>query len=144
MVNEMSEGVNKVILLGNLGADPELRFTQSGNAVLNLRLATSRTYLDKNKVRQEQTDWHSVTLWGKRGEALGKFLTKGDRLFIEGRIQTSSYEDKEGQKRYKTEVIAENVVLNGKRDGNGGAPSAPAGDGTDFDPSTLGVEDDQP
>lgn len=140
----MSEGVNKVILLGNLGADPELRFTQAGGAVLNMRLATTRNYLDKNKVKQEQTDWHSVTLWGKRGEALGKFLKKGDRLFIEGRIQNSSYDDKEGQKRYKSEVIAENVVLNGKRDGNG------AGDDS-FDteklqdPSTQGIaDDDQP
>lgn len=142
----MSEGVNKVILLGNLGADPELRYTQAGGAVLNMRLATSRTYLDRNKVRQEQTDWHSVTLWGKRGEALAKFLTKGDRLFIEGRIQTSSYDDKEGQKRYKTEVIAENVVLNGKGNGSG-VPKEDASFDTSKmeDPSTQGIsDDDQP
>ena len=143
----MSEGVNKVILLGNLGADPELRFTQAGGAVLNMRLATTRNYLDKNKVKQEQTDWHNVTLWGKRGEALGKFLTKGDRLYIEGRIQNSSYEDKEGIKRYKSEVIAENVVLNGKRDGNGAGrgTAGDVGEDASFDPSQMGiVDDDQP
>lgn len=140
----MSEGVNKVLLLGNLGADPELRFTQAGGAVLNMRLATTRNYLDKNKVKQEQTDWHSVTLWGKRGEALGKFLKKGDRLFIEGRIQNSSYDDKEGVKRYKSEVIAENVVLNGKRDGGGAGEDASFDTEKLSDPSTQGIEDDQP
>lgn len=137
----MSEGVNKVILLGNLGADPELRFTQAGGAVLNMRLATTRNYLDKNKVKQEQTDWHNVTLWGKRGEALGKFLTKGDRIYVEGRIQNSSYEDKEGIKRYKSEVIAENVVLNGKR---GGAPDGDAKEPTDGGDASFVPDDDQP
>ena len=109
----MAEGLNRVMLLGNLGADPELRMTAGGQAVLKLRLATSETYLDRNKVRQERTDWHSVVVWGKRGEALSKILNKGSRLFVEGRLQTSSYDDKEGQKRYRTEVIATNVILAG-------------------------------
>src|SRR5258708_11172260 len=116
----MAEGLNRVMLLGNLGADPELRYTQSGSAVLNMRLATTESYLDRNKVRQERTDWHSVVLWGKRGEALAKFLTKGSTVFIEGGLRTSSYDDKEGKKRYKTEVHATNLILAGGR-GRGGA-----------------------
>lgn len=109
----MADGLNKVMLLGNLGADPELRVTQGGSAVLNLRLATTESYLDKNNTRQERTEWHRVTLWGKRGEALSKFLKKGDKLFIEGGIRTSSYE-KSGEKRYSTEINATNVILCGK------------------------------
>jgi single-strand DNA-binding protein len=121
----MSEGLNRVMLLGNLGADPELRYTQGGQAVLNMRIATTETYLDKDKVRQERTDWHNVVVWGKRGEALGKFLTKGSSIFIEGSLRTSSYEDKEGVKRYKTEVIAQNVILAG---GKGGPRAESTGD----------------
>ena len=118
----MAEGLNRVILLGNLGADPELRVTPGGQAVLKLRLATNETYLDRNNVRQDRTEWHRVTVWGKRAEALGKFLTKGDLLMIEGRLQTSSYE-KNGEKRYSTEIVANNVVLPGGSRGRGeGAP----------------------
>lgn len=122
----MSDGLNRVTLLGNLGADPELRMTTGGDAVMNMRLATSETYLDKNKVKQEKVEWHSVVLWGKRAEALAKFLSKGDRILIEGSLQTRSYDDKDGVKRYKTEVKANNVILNGKRNG-GSSPSAHAG-----------------
>ncbi len=114
----MAEGLNKVMLLGNLGADPELKMTQGGQAVLKLRLATTETYLDKNQTRQERTEWHSVTLWGKRGEALAKFLTKGDRIFVEGALRTSSYE-KNGEKRYSTEINATNVILGGGGRGRG-------------------------
>src|SRR3954466_13525583 len=113
----MAEGLNKVMLLGNLGADPELKMTQGGQAVLKLRLATTETYLDKNQTRQERTEWHSVTLWGKRGEALAKFLQKGERIFVEGSLRTSSYE-KDGEKRYRTEIVANNVILGGR--GKGG------------------------
>lgn len=120
----MSEGLNKVMLLGNLGADPELRFTQGGQAVLNLRLATTESYLDRDKVRKERTDWHNVVIWGKRGEALSKILGKGSSVFIEGGLRTSSYDDKEGNKRYKTEVVASNVLLTGSR-GAGGQSSEP-------------------
>jgi single-strand DNA-binding protein len=108
----MMDGLNRVTLLGNLGADPELRMTGSGQAVLNMRLATTESYLDKNKARQERTEWHNVVVWGKRAEGLGKILGKGDRVCIEGGLRTSSYE-KDGEKRYKTEVVATNVVLSG-------------------------------
>lgn len=109
----MSEGLNRVMLLGNLGADPEVRHTGSGEAVCNLRLATTESYLDKNKERKERTDWHDVTVWGKRGEALARILTKGSRVFVEGSLRTSSYEDKDGNKRWKTEVVAREVILAG-------------------------------
>ncbi|HVH47127.1 MAG TPA: single-stranded DNA-binding protein [Labilithrix sp.] len=113
----MAEGLNKVMLLGNLGADPELRVTAGGQAILKLRLATTETYLDKSNTRQERTEWHQVTLWGKRGEALSKFLTKGERIFVEGSLRTSSYE-KDGEKRYRTEIVASNIILGGR--GRGG------------------------
>lgn len=110
----MAEGLNRVILLGNLGGDPELRVTSAGSAVLKLRLATSETYLDRDKQRQERTEWHNVVIWGRRAEALGKVLARGDRLLIEGSLRTSTYEDRNGVTKYRTEVIANNVVLNGR------------------------------
>ncbi len=125
----MAEGLNRVMLLGNLGADPELRVTSGGQSVLKLRLATSETYLDKNRVRQERTEWHSVVVWGKRAEALGKFLTKGSRLFIEGGLRTSTYDDKEGNKKYRTEIVASNIILSGSGGGGGGGGGARGGGG---------------
>jgi single-strand DNA-binding protein len=128
----MAEGLNKVMLLGNLGADPELRVTPSGQSILKLRLATTESYLDRNNTRQERTDWHSVTVWGKRGEALAKILAKGSSLFVEGRIQTSSYE-KNGEKRYRTDIVANNIILTGRGRGDsaggeaGGRPYSGAG-----------------
>jgi single-strand DNA-binding protein len=154
----MADGLNRVMLLGNLGADPELRMTGGGQAVLKLRLATSETYLDRNKVRQERTDWHSIVVWGKRGEALSKILNKGSRLFVEGRLSTSSYDDKEGHKRYRTEVIANNVILAGGARGGGGGPQrsgggddyggpepeAPQGGGGGYDDQDYGGDDNIP
>jgi single-strand DNA-binding protein len=128
----MSEGLNRCLLLGNLGADPELRMTSGGQAVLKLRLATSETYLDRNKVKQERTEWHSIVVWGKRGEALSKILSKGSRIFVEGGLRTSSYDDKEGKKRYRTEIVANNIILSGGGTRSGksdGPPSGDAGDG---------------
>jgi single-strand DNA-binding protein len=125
----MAEGLNRVMLLGNLGADPELKMTSGGTAVLKMRLATSETYLDRNKVRQERTEWHQIVVWGRRAEALGKFLSKGERLFVEGSIRTSSYDDREGNKRYKTEIIATNVILSGRGGGGGGGGGPRGGEG---------------
>ncbi len=125
----MAEGLNKVMLLGNLGQDPELKMIAGGQAVLNLRLATTETYLDKNNTRQERTDWHTVTVWGKRAEALAKFLTKGSQIFVEGRIQTRSYE-KNGEKRYATDIVANNIILTGR--GRGGEQGAEAGGGRSY------------
>ncbi len=124
----MADGLNKVMLLGNLGADPELRFTQGGQPVLNLRVATTESYLDKDKVRQERTEWSNVVIWGKRGEALAPILHKGSQVFIEGRLASSSYDDRDGVKRYKTEVVCTNIILAGVKRTDGEArPAAPAG-----------------
>jgi single-strand DNA-binding protein len=112
----MAEGMNKVILLGNLGADPELKMTQGGQAILKLRIATTESYKDRDGAWKERTEWHSVTLWGKRGESLSKILAKGDRICVEGGLRTSSYE-KDGEKRYRTEINATNVYLCGGRRG---------------------------
>lgn len=123
----MSEGLNRWMGIGNLGADPELRMTAGGQAILKLRLACTESYLDKSNTRQERTEWVSVTIWGKRGEALAKILTKGSSLYVEGSLRTSSYE-KDGEKRYRTELVASNVVLTGGRSAGtqGSAPGAGA------------------
>ncbi len=122
------DGLNRVMLLGNLGADPDLRFTHSGQAVLNMRLATTESYLDKDKVRRERTDWHNVVVWGKRAEALAKLLPKGSTVFIEGSLRTSSYDNREGVKVYKTEVLATNVIITNNRN-RGGQGNEHAADG---------------
>lgn len=112
----MTEGLNRVCLLGNLGADPELRTTAGGQAVLKLRLACSESYVDRDQQRKERTEWVDVAIWGKRGEALAKILQKGDRLYVEGSLRTTSYE-KDGEKRYRTEVNGTNVLLCGGQRG---------------------------
>jgi single-strand DNA-binding protein len=115
----MADGLNKVMLIGNLGQDPELRFTQGGMAVLNMRIATNESFLNRDNERQERTEWHTVVVWGKRGEGLHKVVQKGKPLFIEGRLQTRSWEDKTGNKRYSTEVVATTVILLGGGAGRG-------------------------
>jgi single-strand DNA-binding protein len=131
----MAEGLNRVMLLGNLGADPELRYTKGGQAVLKLRLATTERYKDQSGEWKDRTEWHSVTVWGKRGEALSKFLNKGSNIFVEGSLRTTSWE-KDGQKHYRTEVNANQVLLTGGRGGGGGAPrtqpQAQGGGGGDY------------
>ncbi len=117
----MASGVNKVILIGHLGADPDMRYTPSGAGVCELRLATSESWKDKNGQRQERTEWHRIVVWGKTAEICAKYLAKGRQVFIEGRIQTRTYDDKEGQKKYITEIIANDVqFLSGGREGGGG------------------------
>lgn len=136
----MAEGLNRVLLLGNLGADPELRFTGGAQAVLHVRLATTESYLDKDKVRRERTDWHNVTIWGKRGEALAKILTKGSTIFVEGSLRTSSYENAKGDKVYKTEVNANNIILAGGK-GNGQRHAADPADSYDRTDMPAGTDD---
>lgn len=107
--------------------------TGGGQAVLNLRLATTESYLDKDKARQERTEWHMVVLWGKRAEGLSKILRKGDRVFIEGGLRTTSWEDKDGNKRYRTEVVASDVILSGAKNA-----SRPAARDEDPEPEPMG------
>lgn len=117
--------VNKVILVGNLGADVELRYTPSGTAVGNLRLATTETWFDKNSgERREQTEWHRVVLWGKQAETLQQYLLRGRQIYVEGRLQTRQWDDRDGNKRYTTEVRSDRVVLLGGRGGQGDRPEA--------------------
>ena len=117
----MAGGVNKVILVGNLGADPDMRYTPSGQGVCELRVATSESWNDKNGQRQERTEWHRIVVWGKRAEVCSKYLAKGRQVFVEGRIQTRTYDDKDGNKRYITEIIANDVQFLGGGGREGGA-----------------------
>ena len=112
-------GVNKVILIGNLGRDPEVRYTKSGTAVANLNLATSESWKDAQGERQERTEWHRVVAWDKLAEIAKEYLSKGKQVYIEGRLQTRSWEDKDGNKRYTTEIRTTRMVLLGGRDGGG-------------------------
>ena len=126
-------GVNKVILIGNLGRDPELRYTQGGQPVANFSVATSESWNDKNSgERVERTEWHKVVVWGRTAELCAKYLAKGRTVYLEGRLQTREWEDKEGNKRWTTEVNAQTVqFLGGPRGdrGDAGGPSGPDGPG---------------
>ena len=113
--------VNKVILVGNLGRDAELRYTPGGAAVATLNLATTEVWNDKNQQRQEKTEWHRVVLWGKQAESLQEYLTKGKQIYVEGRLQTRQWDDKDGNKRYTTEVRGDRVVLLSGGGGGGGS-----------------------
>ena len=112
--------VNKVILVGNLGRDAELRYTPGGAAVATLNLATTEVWNDRNNQRQEKTEWHRVVLWGKQAESLQEYLTKGKQIYVEGRLQTRQWDDKDGNKRYTTEIRGDKIVLIGGGGGGGG------------------------
>jgi single-strand DNA-binding protein len=115
--------VNKVILVGNLGRDPETRYTTSGDAVTNIRVATTDTWKDKNGEKQERTEWHTVVFFGRQAEIAGEYLKKGRQVYVEGRLQTRKWQDKEGQDRYTTEIVADRMQMLGSREGSG-APVA--------------------
>ena len=123
--------VNKVILVGNLGRDSELRYTPGGAAVATLNLATTEVWNDRNNQRQEKTEWHRVVLWGKQAESLQEYLTKGKQIYVEGRLQTRQWDDKDGNKRYTTEIKADRITLLG---GGGGGRGASAGAGAEYSP----------
>ena len=116
--------VNKAIIIGNLGRDPEIRSTPSGQAVAKYSVATTRKWKDKDGNRQEATDWHNVVAWGRSAEIVGQYLTKGSKVYVEGRLQTDSWEDKEtGKKMYRTEIVQEQMVMLGDKGGSGGSGS---------------------
>ncbi len=116
----MARGINKVILIGNLGRDPEVRYTAGGSAVANLRIATTESWRDKQSgEKKEATEWHSVVLFGKTAEIAGEYLKKGRTVYIEGRLQTRKYQDKDGQERYSTEVVASDMQMLGGGEGRG-------------------------
>ena len=122
--------VNKVILIGNLGRDPETRYTTGGDAVTNLRIATTETWKDKSGEKQEKTEWHSVVLFGRQAEIAGEYLKKGRPVYIEGRLQTRKYTDKEGIEKYSTEVVGDRMQLLGSRDSGGGDVEFSGGGGS--------------
>jgi single-strand DNA-binding protein len=134
-------GINKIILIGNLGRDPELRQTQGGNAVCEFSIAVNETWYDKDKKKQERVEWLAITAWGKLAEICSKHLSKGRQVYVEGKLRTRSWDDKNGGKRYKTEVVAETVqFLGGPNSGNGQRQQQKQ-DEWDPDP---GPEDDLP
>ena len=138
-------GLNKVILIGNLGRDPELRYTQSGQAVANFTLATNESWTNRNGEREEHTEWHRIVAWAKLAEICGEYLSKGKQVYVEGRLQTREWEDKEGNKRHTTEIKADKLLMLGSRGdpvsqapddagrgGGHGDPAPPAGDDIPF------------
>lgn len=121
----MARGVNKVILVGNLGRDPEVRYSPNGSAVANCTLATTESWKDKNSgEKQEKTEWHRVVFFGRLAEIAGEYLKKGSQIYVEGRLQTRKWQDKEGHDRYTTEIVASDMQMLGSRGGQG----SPAGD----------------
>jgi len=130
--------VNKVILIGNLGRDPETRYTTGGDAVTNLRIATTETWKDKSGEKQEKTEWHTVVLFGRQAEIAGEYLKKGRPVYIEGRLQTRKYTDKEGVEKYATEIVGDRMQLLGGRDSGGG------GGGGDVEFSGSGTSASRP
>ncbi len=123
--------INKVILVGNLGRDPELRTTTSGQPVANFTMATSRKWKNRDGERQEDTEWHTIVCWGRQAEVAGQYLTKGKQIYVEGRIQTRSWDDRQsGEKKYRTEIICDNFQMLGSRgssyDSGDQRPSGPA------------------
>jgi len=141
-------GINKVILIGNLGAKPEVKFASNGNAIANLSVATSESWTDKNTgEKQEKTEWHRVSLFGKLAEIAGKYLDKGSKVYIEGKLQTRKWQDKSGKDRYTTEIVVSgfNGVLQmlDSREDTGGAPTTQPTPPAQQDESTI-TEDEIP
>lgn len=118
-------GVNKVILLGHLGSDPEVRYTQGGQAVANFRMATSETWTDKDHRKQERTEWHRIVAWGKLGELAGEYLAKGRQVHVIGKLQTREWTDKENRKQWTTEIVAQELTFVGPKDGSSRRPEPP-------------------
>ena len=143
-----TRSVNKVILLGHLGADPEVRYTQSGTAVANIRIATNESYNDRSTgERVEKTEWHRVVAWNKLAEIVGQYLTKGRQVYIEGTLQTRQWQDKEGNTRYTTEVRASDMVMLGGRGAaseSGPGAASESGPGPGGDPEYAPVGGDTP
>jgi len=126
----MARGINKVILIGNLGADPETRAMPSGTTVANLRVATSESWRDKQTgEQQERTEWHRVALFGRLAEIAGEYLRKGSQVYIEGSLRTRKWQDKQGNERYSTEIVGNDLQMLGSRAGAGAAASSPASAG---------------
>ena len=131
----MARGINKVILIGNLGQDPETRTTPGGTTVTNIRIATTESWTDKQSgEKKEQTEWHGIVLWNKLGEIAAEYLRKGSQVYIEGKLQTRKWQDKEGKDRYSTEVVASDMQMLGGRGGGGGGAAQETRDSREGQP----------
>jgi len=137
----MANGLNKAILIGHLGRDPEVRYTPSGVAVANFSIATSETWTNKEGERETRTEWHRIVAFGRLGEICGEYLSKGRQIYIEGRIQTRDWEDREGIKRYTTEIVANQMLMLGARDQAESARSDDA-PSPDFSSTQVPAQDD--
>ena len=139
-------GINKVILIGNLGSDPELKSTPSGASVTNFTLATNESWVDGKGERQEKTEWHRIVVWGKLAEICNNFLKKGSKVYIEGRLQTRSWDGPDGNKRYTTEIVARDMqMLDAREGGRGGdEPSGGGADAPSIPQDSTGVDEDLP
>lgn len=136
----MARGVNKVILIGNLGRDPEVRYSPNGSAVANVTIATSESWKDKNTgEKQERTEWHRIVFFGRLAEIAGEYLKKGAQIYIEGRLQTRKWQDKDGHDRYTTEIVANEMQMLGSRSG-AGVPSEPAAETAEAGPARGGAK----
>lgn len=135
-------GLNKVMLIGNLGKDPEVRYTPGGQAVANFNIATNEAWTDKQGQKQERTEWHRIVVWGKVAELCGEYLSKGRQVYIEGRLQTREWTNKEGAKQYTTEIVANQVLfLAGGERGAGQGRGKGGGGGEDFGPPPPGFDE---
>ena len=137
----MANGVNKVILIGHLGRDPELRYTQGGQPVANFTMATTENWVSKDGQKEARTEWHRIVAWGKLGEICHEFLVKGKQVYIEGKLQTRSWEDQNHNKRTTTEIVVQNMVMLGSKEDAGKEPSAEPGD---YQEPPQKIEDDIP
>jgi len=141
----MANGLNKAILIGNLGRDPEVRYTPSGVAVANFSIATSETWTNKEGEKETRTEWHRIVAFGKLGEICGEYLAKGKQVYVEGRIQTRDWEDQNGVKRYTTEIVASQMIMLGSRDSEyTHKPDGQTAGGPPGSPVTAPEDDDIP
>ena len=138
----MSRSVNKVILIGNLGRDPELRYTPSGTPVANFSIATAERFKGQDGEWQERTEWHNLVCWRRLAEIAGEYLRKGSRIYVEGKIQTRSWEGQDGKKNYRTEIVVDDLMmLDSKGSGGGGGSQYGGGDSSGFEPDQISDDD---
>ena len=141
----MAKSVNKVILVGNVGQDPEVKYTASGVPVAKVSLATNERFKDRNEQWQDRTEWHSVVAWQRLAEIVGEYVRKGSKLYVEGKLQTSTWEDRQnGEKKYRTEIVARDIVLLGARDNGQKAGGEMPGEQSSPQPAPVVAEDDIP
>jgi single-strand DNA-binding protein len=140
----MAKSVNKVILVGNVGQDPEVKYTPSGVPVAKVSLATNERFKDGNDQWQDRTEWHSIVAWQRLAEIVGEYVRKGTKLYIEGKLQTTSWQDRSGEKKYRTEIVARDLVLLGSRENGQNAAAQAARDGSNTEHAPAVVDDDIP